>query len=334
LRSARLSRLGILPVAVATAWGVLVLLYAEILPGTFRIPAAILFGGSGLVAATALWRRIWRLPTVGFFSLALLGVVAGWHAITPSNARDWQPEVATLAHATFNGDQVTVHNIRNFDYRSETDFTPQYYDRTFNLQDLVAVDLLAVYWMGPAIAHIFLSFEFAGGKHLAISIETRKERGESYSTLLGFFRQYELYYVVADERDVVRLRTTYRNPPEDVYVYRMQAPIENGRRVFIEYMQRLNGLVEAPKFYNTLEHNCTTGAWLNTRVNADRPPFSWKLLLSGYTPEYLYEIGRLDRSLPFVELQARSLINARARAADSAPDFSQQIRVNLPGIAP
>src|SRR5207244_1722109 len=141
-----------------------------------------------------------------------------------------QPEVARLAYATIDGDLVTVHNIRNFDYRTETDFTPAYYDKTYDLKKLDSVDLVAVYWMGPAIAHLFLSFGFAGD-HLAISIEARKEKGEGYSSVKGFFRQYELYYVVADERDVIRVRTNYRkDPPEAVYVFPLRAPRETMRR--------------------------------------------------------------------------------------------------------
>ncbi|MCU0841841.1 MAG: DUF4105 domain-containing protein [Thiobacillaceae bacterium] len=190
-------------------------------------------------------------------------LLAWWSGIEPSNERDWQPEVARLAHAEIRGDLVTVRNIRNFDYRSETDFTPAWYDRTFDLNKLESVDLVAVYWMGPAIAHTILSFGFAGGDHLAISIETRKEKGEGYSTIKGFFKQYELYYVVADERDVIRVRSNYRkDPPEDVYVYRVHGNIDNGRRLFLEYMRRINALKATPEFYNTATSRptCTSRA--------------------------------------------------------------------------
>ncbi|HMM77740.1 MAG TPA: DUF4105 domain-containing protein [Gammaproteobacteria bacterium] len=329
-----LQRFAIVPLAPVAIWGVLVLLFADILPRPWRVAAAIAFGLSGLFAALALWRARGRLLALACFAFALGGAIAGWCSIVPSNARDWQPEVATLAHASIEGDRITVHNIRNFDYRSETDSTPRYYDRTFDLNELASVDLLAVYWMGPAIAHTMLSFGFTDGNHLAISIETRKERGEGYSTLLGFFRQYELYYVVADERDVVRLRTTYRDPQEEIYLYRVQGPLANGRRLFLAYMQRLNSLAEKPEFYNTLADNCTTGVWLNTLVNESHLKLSWKLLASGHTPEYLYENGRLDQRLPFAELRARSLINARAQAADQAADFSQRIRAGLPDGGP
>ncbi len=264
------------------------------------------------------------------FLALFVGLLAWWSTIQPSNDRDWQPDVAVLPWVTINGDIVTVHNIRNFTYRSETEFTPAYYDKTFKLHELESVDLIASYWMGPAIAHTFLSFGFSGGDYLAISIETRKERNEGYSTVKGFFKQYELYYVVADERDVIRVRTNYRkDPPEDVYLYRIVGPIENARRLFLEYMIAINALKDKPEFYNTLTTNCTTGIWLHTRINPGHLPFSWKLLLSGYVPEYVYDQHRLDNRVPFEELKRRSHINALAQAADTAEDFSQRIRANL-----
>jgi hypothetical protein len=267
------------------------------------------------------WRRAAAALLVGF------GLVLWWWSAIPArNDRSWQPDVAVLPHATMDGDLVTVHNIRNFDYRSETDFTPAYYDKTVDLRRLDSVDLFAVYWMGPNIAHTFLSFGFGGKDRLAVSIETRKEQGEGYSTIKGFFKQYELYYVVADERDVVRVRTNYRDPVEDVYLYRLRGSAEDGRRLFLEYMKRINGLKDRPEFYDTLTTNCTTAIWFNARMIHNPLPFSWKLLLSGHTPEYLYEQGLLDKSLPFVELQKRSLINAKAQAADRAEDFSDLIR--------
>ncbi len=247
--------------------------------------------------------------------------------IPPSNDRVWLPENERMSWADIDGDRVTVHDIRNFDYRSETDFTPAYYDKTFYVSRLRSVDVIAVYWMGPAIAHVFLSFGFADGDQLAISIEARKEKGEGYSTVKGFFRQYELYYVVADERDVIRLRTNYRHdPPEDVYVYRAHGPIEDGRRLFLSYIEKINSLKDKPEFYNSLTTNCTTNIWLNARINPDHVPFSWKVLASGYVPEYLYETGRLDKSLPFSEIQKHAHVNARAQAADTAADFSKRIR--------
>jgi hypothetical protein len=315
--------------AALTAWAALAVYYSN-LPPAARPAASVLVAITAVVLLVLVrpWRRAVLLFLAGF------GVVlAWWLAIPPSNDRRWQSDVAVLPYATIDGDYVTVHNIRNFEYRSETDFTPVYYDKSFDLSSLESVDLIAVYWMGPAIAHTFLSFGFGGDNYLAVSIETRKEVGESYSTLAGFFKQYELYYVVADERDVIRLRTDYRkNPPEEVYLYRIRGPIENGRRLFLEYMRAINQLKERPEFYNTLTTNCTTTIWRNSRINPGHPPFSWKLLLSGYVPEYLYEQGRLDTSLSFPELQTRSHINARATAADDRHEFSRLIREGLPGV--
>jgi len=158
------------------------------------------------------------------------------------------------------------------------------------------------------------------------------ERGESYSTLAGFFKQYELVYVVGDERDLIRLRTSYREPREDVYVYRAQVPRENVRRLFLDYVRRINELKDHPAFYNTLTTNCTTNVLFHTRVNPNAPPLSWKVLLSGYTAQYAYELGRLDTTLPFAELRRRSRVNERAEAADGDPDFSRRIREGLPGL--
>jgi len=314
-------------ILAAAGWGFLALAYAGPLNSALRNDIIAAFSLLAIGTLVAFFFRNSRWPVLVVFVIAFGALLVRHLSLGPTNAREWQVDVAVLPHATIEGDLVTVRNIRNFAYRSETDFTPAYYDKSFDLRALEGVDLVAVYWMGPAIAHTFLSFSFAGGEHLAVSIETRKEKKEAYSTIKGFFRQYEIYYVVADERDVIRLRTNYRrDPPEDVYVYRMQGPIENGRRLFLEYMKQINSLETSPQFYNTLTSNCTVAIWYNTFVNAGHLPFSWKILASGYVPEYLYETGRLDTSVSFAELRQRAHINARARAADAAPDFSRLIR--------
>lgn len=260
--------------------------------------------------------------------LVFTGCVLWWSLLEPSNRRDWQEDVARLPHAVVEGDRLTIHNLRNFDYGSEFDYRPQWLTRQYDLRQLEGVDLVAVYWMGPAIAHIFVSFAFAGGEQLAISIEARKEKDEAYSTFKGFFRQYELYYVVGDERDLIRLRTNYRkNPPEDVHVYRLQGgTLAEARQFLLEYVNKINGLNNKPEFYNSLTTNCTTNLWLNAQVSRRPLPFDWRIIASGYVPEYLYETGLLDRSKPFATLQRESHVNARAQAADQAADFSRRIR--------
>jgi len=318
--------LGLLMIGIA-GWGVLALLYWDHANPALRDGLALAFAALSLLALVGLVLRRWRKRAIGgFFALFALLLVC-WFNLVPSNDRMWQPDNALLTYATFEGDRVTLHNIRNADYRSETDYTLAYYDRTFNLSELDSVDLAAVYWMGPAIAHVFVSFGFADGHHLAISIEARKEKGEGYSTVQGFFRQYELYYVVADERDVIRLRTNYRHdPPEDVYLYRVQGNPANAQRFFLEYLHKINALKEHAEWYNSLTTNCTSNIWVHSRILPGHLPYSWKILASGYVPEYLYEHGKLDSSVPFSELQRRGHVNERAHAADKAEDFSQRIR--------
>ena len=316
------------------AWGTLALYIDGPGSDTLRTLLASAYAGVGLAALCAYCtRRFRRIAAASYVGMFLI-LFVWWSMIEPSNDREWQPEVGVLPYATFEGDLVTIHHIRNFDYQTETDFTPSYYDRTYDLTKLDSVDLIAVYWMGPMIAHIFLSFGF-GDDHLAISIEARKEATEGYSSIKGFFKQFELIYIVGDERDLIRVRTNYRkDPPEEVYLYQLPGSIENGRRVFIEYMKTINHLREHPKFYNTLTANCTNVIWMHSRVNPGHLPFSWKILLSGYLPEYIYEQGRMNSDLPFAELQRRSQINAIALQADQAADFSQRIRARLPFPAP
>jgi hypothetical protein len=310
-------------------WGTLALYFDGPGNDTLRTLLASAYGIAVLVALGAYCTRRFRWIAAGSFSAMFFVLFIWWSMIEPSNDREWQPEVAVLPYATFDGNLITVHNIRNFDYRTETEFTPAYYDRTYDLTKLDSVDLIAAYWMGPTIAHIFLSFGF-GDDHLAISIEARKEATEGYSSIKGFFKQYELIYIVGDERDLIRVRTNYRqDPPEDVYLYRLTGSLENAKRVFLDYLKTINELRDRPKFYNTLTANCTNVIWMHTRLNPGHLPFSWKILLSGFTPAYLHEQGKLDTDLSFEELQRRSRINKRALQADQASDFSRRIRAGI-----
>ena len=317
-------------VAAIGVWGTLLLEYAGPHSDLLRTALVVGFALAAMATLIALFVRWWRWPAIGAYVIFCGGLAVLWSSLEPTNDRNWQTDLAVLAHATINGDKVTVFNVRNFDYRSETDYTPAYYDKTFDLGKLRSLDIVTSYWAGPAIAHVFVSFGFAENDYLAISIEVRKPKGGGYSTLKGFFRQYEIVYIVADERDLIRLRTNYRrDPPEDVYVYRISGSIEAGRRLFLEYMRRINALQTQPEFYNTLTTNCTTSIWTNNHVNPGNVPLSWKILASGYVPEYLYEQGRLQvTGLSFPELQERAHVNARAQAADKAADFSRRIRAD------
>ena len=304
--------------------------FSPLLPARWRALAAVTYAAVTVLAFAL-------LPSPGRTAIAAIAIfailVVLFFHIPASNDRDWQPDVAVTPYASVNGDLVTIYGVRNFDYRTETDFTPRWEERTYDLRKLDSVDIIAVYWTGKAIAHVMVSFGFEGKDYLAISIETRKEKGESYSTLAGFFRQYELYYVVADERDVIGVRTTYRQPQEDVYIYRVRARQRTIRQVFLDYIKTINDMRVHARFYNTLTTNCTTNIWMHTRVNPGHLPLSWKILVSGHVPEYVYDAGRLDSDIPFAELRKRGHINDLAQTAGAdAPDFSQRIRANLPGV--
>jgi hypothetical protein len=185
------------------------------------------------------------------------------------------------------------------------------------------------YWGSPAIAHTIMSWQFDGAPPLAISIETRKTNGQTYSAVNGFFKQYEVIYVAADERDLVRLRTNYRH--EEVYLYRLVAPLAGARALLMDYVESMNALVHHPQFYNALTDNCTTSIRRHIKaIDPNAPPFDWRLLANGYGDRLLYERGDLDTHLPFEDLRARSLINAKAQAADQDPAFSERIREGLP----
>jgi hypothetical protein len=315
-----------------TLWGALALWFALPMDEPIRLALAALLallGFGGLVISAARRRFIGPLLP---FALACVALFGWWSTIEASNDRDWQPDVARLPAADLAGNLVTLHNVRDFSYRTATDVTEQWRERTVDLDTLETLDLFAVHWMGDDIAHTMLSFGFADGPPVTISIETRKEAGEAYSSLAGFFRRYELYYVVGTEEDLVGVRTTYREPPEDVYLFRVEIPKERIRDLFLHYLGEINRLNERPEFYNTATTNCTTAIVMNARALGATLPVNWQVLLSGHFPELLYERGALDQSLPYPELRRASLINDRANDATGTADFSQRIRQGLPGL--
>jgi hypothetical protein len=260
--------------------------------------------------------------------LPVIFIVLWWVSIAPSNSRDWSPDVARTAQALFQGPSVTIENLRNFEYRSETDYEQRWERRTYNLNGIRGVDLFMSFWGPTQIAHTIASWEFDDGQHLAISIETRKTKGQSYSAVRGFFRQYEIYYVVADERDLVGLRTNYRD--EQVYLYHIRASASQARALLIDYLKEVNRLAEHPQWYNALTQNCTTTIRGHTQNVGAGGRLDWRLLANGHLDELLYERGQMDTHLPFEEVRARSNITERAKAAGDSPDFSARIRQGLP----
>lgn len=318
---------------VMTFLGALAIYYSN-LPNYLRQAVTAVFAMTALVLIIQGVRM--RARWGGFILLFTAVFVWWWFAIPPSNTRNWQPDVQVLPWAEVNGNLVTVHNIRNCDYRTETDYTVHHYDRTFDLNQMKSVDFFLVYWGSPSIAHTMLSFGFKDGNYLCFSIETRKEVGEVYSAVKGFFKQFELTYVVADERDLVRLRTNFRESGkgEDVYLYRLNVPMDFARKVFLDYLREVNSLKDHPQWYRAITTNCTTSIRHHTAQFNPDARWDWRIIVNGYIDEMLYEEGRLDRSLPFPELKKRSHINERARSVKDVADFSRLIRVGLPGVKP
>ncbi|HLK12148.1 MAG TPA: DUF4105 domain-containing protein [Candidatus Binatia bacterium] len=321
---------------------------------TLAVPIGLAGAGAVGWAGLALWfdGPRWRLLAgalaVGFVVVALgaplvlrprrrgvaalvvlwLVVLGWWMRIPPRADRDWQPDVARLPSAEIRGDLLTVHNVRDFAYRSEADFRQRWETRTYDLSQIRGVDLFLCFWGPTLVAHTIMSWEFTDGQHLAVSIETRKERGEEYSALRGFFRQYELYYVVADERDVVRLRTNHRG--ERVFLYRLRGSPALARALLVAYLEEVNRLAAQPQWYNAFTRNCTTSIRLHVWEAGIRNTLDWRVLANGRGDAMLYERGDIDTSLPFAEVRARSDITARARATAADVRFSDRIRENLP----
>jgi hypothetical protein len=313
---------------LATVWA-MGALYFDLPVRSLRTPLALIYGAAMLAVLLLLRKRGRGMAIV---ATCFAGVLAWWLTLKPAQDRDWKPEVATLGSAVIEGDRVTVHNVRNFDYRTEHDLTPRYETRTYDLQKLRGVDLFVTYWGSPAIAHPILSFDFAEDGRLCFSIETRSQRGQSYSAIGGLYRQFEQIYIASDERDVIRLRSNFRKD-EEVYLYRFNASPKTARGAFLEYIRTLNELHARPRWYNAIKNNCTT-AIRSQRTAAERAPWDWRMLANGYADEMLYERGTIDRfSLPFDELKRRSHINSRARAANDAPDFSERIRTHFQSAA-
>lgn len=246
--------------------------------------------------------------------------------LTPSHDRDWSPDLAVLPYADIGDDHVIVRNIRNCAYESDSDYAVNYYDKRFELPEIRTVDFIIVpFKETPSLAHTMLSFGFADGEHVAVSVEARLEKGEKYSPVLGELRQYELMYVMADERDAILRRTKHRDA--DVFVYRTIATPEQSRALFLDVLQRVNELAEVPEFYDTLSNNCTTNIVRHlNRLRPGRIPYDIRVLLPGYADVLAYEVGLLDTSLTFDETRRRARVTDIANQSADSPNFSTRIR--------
>jgi hypothetical protein len=293
-----------------------------------NLPAAIIYLVT-ILAVFFFFRFTWAALGICFASFA--GVAFWWWSIQATGDRDWQPDVAETAWTERDGNKITIHNLRNFDYEAGQPAKPRWETKVVDLSQLQGVDLFINFWGSTLICHPIVSFQFGPADHVAISVETRMAQGQTYSTIRGFFKQFELIYIVADERDVIRVRTNYRH--EQLYLYRTRVEPERAQRLFLSYLRSVNAIHVRPQFYNALTDNCTTNVRMHTAATAAKPaPWDWRILLNGTVDELVYQDGGFVSRLPFAELKPMSLIDAKAQAADQAPDFSERIRSGLPGF--
>lgn len=313
----------------ATAWGAGLLIFR--MPGAIGIVGAIGFGLAGLAGTIGIWSGAPRLPLA--FAALFLGLLGWWAGLKPSHERDWIPELAHLPQMSVAENRLTVTNLRHFTWRTEADYDQRWETRSYDLSRIQGADLFLSYWSGEAIAHLLLSFTFEGSDPLTISIEIRREKGEEWSALAGFFRNYEMAYVVADERDLIGLRTQARG--EDTRLFRLSATPQQARDLLLAYAADINRLAQQPRWYNTLTTNCTTVVYHLVGQVAPAWKFSLPLdprvLLSGYLPGYLRDIGSVRQDMPLDELVKQSHIGEKARSLKpDSPEFSRVIREGVP----
>ncbi|WP_245513376.1 DUF4105 domain-containing protein [Enterovirga rhinocerotis] len=285
----------------------------------------LLMAGAAAVAMAIValaWTR--RLAALLVLVACLAAAAVWWASILPSNDRDWAPDVAHGVTGTIDGTSVVLHHVRDFAWRTETDADIRWVTRRYDLDDLRSVDLLTSVWDNPAIAHTLLSFGFADGRHVVFSAEIRRKRHEAFSAIGGFFKRFELVLIAAEERDIVRLRTTIRR--EDVSLFPLRVPPDAARRLFRSYIDRANELATRPEFYQTVTTNCTTVVVRLAQEAGRGIPLDWRILLSGYLPDYLSDHGAIASDRPLDEIKASAKISPLARRETAGDDFSRLIR--------
>jgi hypothetical protein len=328
-------------IAGAALWGCVSLLLIAPLAAWvstalwFRLPAPewakVVASGAFVLFALAtvaavFTRRRWAALLV--FALAFCGVAIWWNTIEPPADGDWASDVSRQTTGTLNGDILTISDVRDFDWRTEDDFTERWSPRSYDLSKLKTLDLFLIYWAGPEMAHLIMSFGFDGGDNLAWSIEIRREKNGQYSPVADAFKTDALVSLATTERDAVRLRSNVRG--EDARLYRLRTSPEQARSLLLEYVAEANELAKHPAFYNSLTTNCTTAVAKLVRAAGGTLPFDWRLIANGYLPGYLYDRGAVITTIPLSELMALARIHERAKAADRSPDFSRLIRVGVP----
>lgn len=319
----------LLLVLVVAAWGTLAIEF-QLQAGLGRWVALAGWLAVAVLSLYALSKgKNWLLVPQ---ALSFLVLVGWWSSIAPSNDREWAPDVARMSHGEVQGSVVTLHNVRDFTWRSETDFDEHWVSQDYDLQTLKSVDMFLSYWMGPVIAHTLVSFGFEDGRHVVFSVEIRKEKQESFSAIGGFFKEFELSLIAATEQDIVRTRSNARG--EDVYMYSVELSKSAMQALFLSYVEQGQRLQTSPRFYNTLTANCTTIVYDMVSKIVDGVPWDWRVLASGYLAEYVYGLNALAPGHSFKELQQLGYINPRAVMQQPGQDFSGVIRQGLPLVKP
>ena len=316
-------------ITLTAAWGALALWLRAPLPRVGRAALTLAWLASALAAIAAFAWPAWQ-PAWYVFAVAAVALLVWWHTLRPSNERDWIPEVARQTHGEIDGNRVTLHNVRNFDWRSRTDFTPRWETRHYALDELQSVDVALSYWNRPAIAHALVSFGFGHDRHVVFSVEIRRKQGDRFSEIGGFFKQYELSVIASTEEDSLRVRTNVRG--EDGYLYRIHMPLDAARSLFLAYVNSANRLRHTPRFYHTLTANCTTIVFKMARRIVPGLPLDFRQLASGYLPEYLYDLQVLRGADNAGQYRRLGRYTERARANATPATFSRDIRHGLPGI--
>lgn len=316
-----------LAIALATAWAALALWYRLPVSETARPVASALVAVAGLMTIGCLFSR-WRYRAVAVFIALFCIMLFWWSTIVPPANADFAPDVARQVTGTVEGNVLTLSDVRDFRWSSDTRATPSWTTRTYDLNEVRTVDVFMSYWSGPKIAHMILSFGFSGGEQLAWSIEVRHSVGGAFSPLADLFKSNPLVIIAADERDVVGVRSNFRG--EDVQLYRIKASQEQARMLLLEYVHDANELSKTPQFYNSVTTNCTTTVAKMMRAVGDKVPFDWRLIVNGYLPDYAYDRAALDTKVPMSQLRLLSHIDGRARADGLSPTFSQAIRAGVP----
>ena len=318
-------------VGVAATWGVLALWYQLPSDHGLKTLGVTLWVVLGLTVLAALWSR--RIAQgLWVFAAAFAILLLWWHHLPPSNDHIWADDVAQMTSGVVDGQDVTLNNVRNFDWRSNSEYTQRWETRGYDLDKLTSVDMIMSYWDGGAIAHMLISFGFDDGQHIAFSVEVRRRKNATYSELGGFFKRDGLSIIAADERDVIRVRTNIRG--EDDYLYRIRMPLPAMRSLFLGYVEQADRLLDTPRFYNTLTVNCTMLVYHMMKRIVGYLPWSYRLLFTGYLPAYVYSVGGLDQRFTLEELRAMGRITDRARQADRSDTFSADIRKGIPAIDP